>query len=681
MTFTELLHPHSLYNNPQLSFVFIITSLWHIVLCFVLLGISASDFLCPSVASITDSHRTLGKSTGSEGILMAVILSWCNSSPDLFSNLMSWTGSSEGNYEIAASLSIGEVLGACGIILCVVIGSIFLLMDGVQIEINERQRSNILFDLSYTLVALIMLLYISLRNTVTIWNCFTMLSIYAVYLLQKYQKATRETLEQNDEEGNNINDSIMDITSAAGLIEPTLKPNLLSAMDFNSLLSMLERSRSNNEELQSVGSHFYHNHELPASNGRNQRPITDLLISVARENTTHQVQSAPAVFTPYYDDPEQQIGEAEQIVRQEFRTATSQMENIDSKTMYNSLKNIVKIALPHLKNFKQKSPVDAVLSVCVIPFVLVFRITCPQVNELVCYNHENGRYQFNQVKLIFSLLQGIAAPFLTFMLLSALIEKRFIYIWFIPSVIASGLIYETRIFYSKLLSVNKFSLIGSSTENALRNINEKDRRTLEKSMNILRVAFLAFGIINSILWISISANTVIEILELYQQITGISPAILGLTVFAWGNSISDLISNIAMCKLYKKLPHDEGNISAMATKFFLIACSSCIGGVLLNSMGGIGISGSIAMLFIHKKSETWWFLRRTSLITVDSENYKFILSGIVLVLECFVLIVIFGGPDKIREYSMSNMKKIGIAMCSMWIVTTIINTGLEIVSK
>lgn len=682
MGLIKLLHPHLLYENPHFSFLFGIASFWQILICFVLLGVCASDFLCPNVASITDSHQSLRKTTGSAGVLMAVILSWCNSSPDLFSNLMSWTGSSEGNYNIAASLSIGEVLGACGIILCVVIGSIFFLMDGIQIEINYSQRKNILFDLSYTLAALLMLLYISVKNSVSIWNCFSMLSIYSCYLFHKYRNARIDSLDQQDEEENStIGESIINITSAAGIIDPNIRPNLLSAMDFNTLLSMLEQSKGSNAELISVQAPDENLHDTIFFQRDSQRPLTEPIPITTHENPTREVQSSPGTFQPYYDNPEEHPDEAEEIVRQEYMTATSQIQAMDQKNLESTIKKLLGVALPHLKNFRQKSALDAVLSVFVVPFVLIFRISCPQANELASYNQEYGKYQYKKLELMLSLVQGIISPFLTFFLISALFEQSFSIVWMIPFAIVITLLYETIMFYKSLLKVNKFSLIGLNANNESDVNNEQDRRQVEKTMNLLRFVFLGFGIVNSILWISIIANAVIEILEIYQKITGISPAILGLTVFAWGNSISDLISNIAMCKLYKKIPHNEDNVSLMATKFFLIACSSCIGGVLLNSMGGIGISGSIAMLFIHKNTGNWWFQRQTSLITTGSQNYKFLVSSFILICQCLILLLIFGGTIRIREYAATNMKRIGIFMCSLWIVTTILNVCLEIASK
>lgn len=108
MGLSSLIHPHELYGDGGLSIGLMFCSVLHILLCFVLLGVCASDFLCPNVAKITDSSGNLRSNSTRTGMLMAIILSWCNSSPDLFSNLMSWTSSSDESFNVAANLSVGK---------------------------------------------------------------------------------------------------------------------------------------------------------------------------------------------------------------------------------------------------------------------------------------------------------------------------------------------------------------------------------------------------------------------------------------------------------------------------------------------------------------------------------------------------------------------------------------------
>ena len=61
------------------------------------------------------------------------------------------------------------------------------------------------------------------------------------------------------------------------------------------------------------------------------------------------------------------------------------------------------------------------------------------------------------------------------------------------------------------------------------------------------LAFIGFFV--AIAWIYVIANEIVSILKSFGVYLGLSDAILGLTVLAWGNSIGDLVADVAICKL------------------------------------------------------------------------------------------------------------------------------------
>ncbi|KAK4513095.1 DNA polymerase delta small subunit Cdc1 [Mucor velutinosus] len=75
-------------------------------------------------------------------------------------------------------------------------------------------------------------------------------------------------------------------------------------------------------------------------------------------------------------------------------------------------------------------------------------------------------------------------------------------------------------------------------------------------------------------WIFLLANEVVGLLQAFGQIFSISDAIMGLTVFALGNSIGDFVANTAIAKM----------------GFPTMAISACYAGPLLNMVLGVGIS-------------------------------------------------------------------------------------------
>lgn len=661
----KLAHPELLYSSSSLTIGFVLPSLLHVTLCFVLLGIAASEYLCPSVAKLTDSG------SGGTGTLMAVLLSWCNSSPDLFSNLMSWTSSDSVNGSSgAAALSVGEVLGACGIILCIVIGSICIIMSSTPLHFTNHQKYMVLRDLGFVLVGILLMWYICIRDRVTVLNCLLMILVYIFYLVVKFTYKKTKTSEEN------LSAEIVEEPLASNRI----KPSIISAMDINNLLSILENSKDINDDNQAELVSM--NNEISSVNFGymdSVRPSTEPSKNALRYQVPEGPQSSPMVFQPYSDDPERAHDSTRD--QQEFP------QSFNSEAKFQKMRvGLFQMLTPHLLNFRQKSIIDGVLSVLTVPFVVLLRLSCPQPNNILDYDESKSRYviPMNDICLLF--VQSILCPVISLSILSCIMVKHFSLIYWILAVSAStALVAFTLSFYKTLLSYNTFSLIEPSAElsfeqGIMSEETSEERRMVERLGNLITIIFLSVGILNVILWISLLANSLIEMLAIYQKLTQISQGILGLTIFAWGNSISDLISNVAMCRLYKKRPqNDLEDLNRTATKFFMISCTSCLGGVLLNSMGGIGISGLIAMSFVHKSSDSSWFLRYVELKgDRGTSDHKFIVSCIALIVQVVLLAVFFGTPQPIHEWFKKNMKPIGLGMCCIWALATLCNVFLEI---
>ena len=60
--------------------------------------------------------------------------------------------------------------------------------------------------------------------------------------------------------------------------------------------------------------------------------------------------------------------------------------------------------------------------------------------------------------------------------------------------------------------------------------------------------FAVLAFVQAIVWLNLSASALVQVCVVVGIIFGLQPALLGATVLAWGNSVPDLINNLAMAQ-------------------------------------------------------------------------------------------------------------------------------------
>jgi sodium/potassium/calcium exchanger 6 len=173
----------------------------------------------------------------------------------------------------------------------------------------------------------------------------------------------------------------------------------------------------------------------------------------------------------------------------------------------------------------------------------------------------------------------------------------------------------------------------------------------------LRYMLSLVGFVVSIAWISTIAGQVVGALKALAVILNMSHAIMGLTIFAVGNSLGDLVADVTVARL----------------GYPVMALSACFGGPMLNILLGIGLSGSyIIITGANKRMEKH-----------PGKDYKFksyhidvgntlIVSGGTLLLTLVGLLVVV----PLNKWVFS--RRIGWALIAVWVVSTIGNVVLEV---
>jgi solute carrier family 24 (sodium/potassium/calcium exchanger), member 6 len=169
------------------------------------------------------------------------------------------------------------------------------------------------------------------------------------------------------------------------------------------------------------------------------------------------------------------------------------------------------------------------------------------------------------------------------------------------------------------------------------------------------LCFLGFAV--AIAWISTIANEVVGVLKAFGVILGISDAILGLTIFAVGNSLGDLVADITVAKL----------------GYPVMALSACFGGPMLNILLGIGVSGLYITIRHGAKSHHKHPDRPIHYRPYEIEvSTTLLISGITLLVTLVGLLVVV----PLNGWKMD--RKIGWGLICLWSLSTFGNVIVEV---
>lgn len=169
------------------------------------------------------------------------------------------------------------------------------------------------------------------------------------------------------------------------------------------------------------------------------------------------------------------------------------------------------------------------------------------------------------------------------------------------------------------------------------------------------LCFLGFVI--SIAWISTIAGEVVGVLQTLGVVLDISEALLGLTIFAAGNSVGDLVADITVARLGHPV----------------MALSACFGGPLLNILLGIGIGG-VLMMVQGANRERGKHPDRP----VHYGPYPVKIGGTLMVSSVTLIVILTGLLIAVPMNKWVLSRKIGWALIAVWSISTAVNVAMEV---
>lgn len=166
-----------------------------------------------------------------------------------------------------------------------------------------------------------------------------------------------------------------------------------------------------------------------------------------------------------------------------------------------------------------------------------------------------------------------------------------------------------------------------------------------------------FGFIVAIAWISTIAGEVVGVLKALGIILNISDAILGLTIFAVGNSLGDLVADITVARL----------------GYPVMALSACFGGPMLNILLGIGLSGLYMTIRGGEKRH-----ERHPDRALRYKPYQIEVGGTLLISGATLLVTLAGLLVVVPLRGWRMDRYVGWGLVVLWTLSTIGNVVVEV---
>ncbi|TFY77913.1 hypothetical protein EWM64_g6097 [Hericium alpestre] len=462
-----------------------------------MLGISASDFFCPNLATLA---QLLGLDENVAGV---TFLAFGNGSPDVFATFSAMRTNS-------GSLAIGELLGAASFIVSCVVGSMCIIKP---FKVN---RGPFLRDIGFFTVAVATFLFILMDGSIRAWEAGLLIALYLVYVCAVVVGSWWDRRQ--------------------------------------------ERLRARDAQIRNQ----FATEEVPQAPYRDEEPCRDELDD-GEGIPVPLISHTPASPTSEID------GEAPpaKASRRQY------ILHILARTFH--------ILFPTLHDLRSKTVLGKIASVFAAPAVFVLTLTLPVMVTPYDSGHFHLEKPGTDERLIAFEEDGIERALIAEEIVEEELHELRFNKWLMAAQCTFGPLFCTAVLFKNthhegwLLLATGIAGLAGGTLIAIFAENG-DHPTSH-------MARCSMGFLVAMVWIMAIADEVVYVLQTFGFIFGLSDAIIGLTIFAIGNSLADLVANMSVA------------VFAPVMGF-----SACFGGPMLNMLLGVGISGSY---IIHQTGESY----------------------------------------------------------------------------
>ncbi|TFK40316.1 Sodium/calcium exchanger protein-domain-containing protein [Crucibulum laeve] len=706
---------------PLRPAVFVGLIIW-LVFLFSTLGISASDFFTPNLATIA---QMLGLDENVAGV---TFLAFGNGSPDVFSTFSAMRANS-------GSLAIGELLGAASFIVSCVVGSMCI------IKPFKVHRGPFLRDVGFFTAAVGLVLVILWDGLIHPWEAGVLVGLYLFYVLvvvvgswwdrRRQRKLYNEELERSEyhndptvfepyrddpspapsSQGPTLTVSGPSPTRSRAISAPApprlqtnLPPrshsrtpspsppssqftqmpsfSLVGALEFREVVAGLrnQAASSSLSMFETPVTPYAGGHYHSGSLSRSRTPRTSLSIhnqspwdsdivplderSPRQHNRLLTPSGSQGLIT---EEPQNQwdyFGGSHEAtpVPSIFRTPASPSEGSGSGTeveiftpptkrqrVFRTIYHIYHTLFPTLHRFKEQSILGQIACIFAAPAVLLLTLTLPVVvtpYENIHSTKEKTHSHSHSAadgRLIDFEEEGIERVLIAEDEVEENMHELTFNRWLMAAQCLFGPLFCADVLFGgtrhELWILIATTIAGIAVGTLVAIFSDRgDHPTA-------RMARCSMGFFVAIVWIMAIADEVVNVLQTFGFIFGLSDAIIGLTIFAVGNSLADLVANMS--------------VAVFAP---IMGFSACFGGPMLNILLGVGVSGS----YIIQQTAQPYALELSTTLFVSSFG--------LLALLCATLVFV-----PLNDYFLT--RRWGILLIASYTIIMIINIIVELKSK